>query len=109
MKPLERHLDVQSFKKMRVLVQKAPAAVYHCFSRSKEFLFDMHRWAYVGMIQMGLLCAVLMKNEGNHGKRQVMQQRAPVLLHPKFLTKAKEVLHQATLDKGLRKRLIEDA
>lgn len=69
----------------------------------------MHRWAYVGMIQMGLLCAVLMKNEGNHGKRQVMQQRGPVLLHPKFLTKAKEVLHQATLDKGLRKRLIEDA
>ncbi|CAJ1398136.1 unnamed protein product [Effrenium voratum] len=63
-----------------------------------QFLFDMHRWAYVGMIQMGLLCAVLMHQEGNPAKRQLMQMRGPVLLHPEFLSRAKDVIQQASLD-----------
>ena len=46
---------------------------------------------YVGMIQMGLLCAVLMHNEGHPQKRELMQLRGPVLLHPSFLSKAKDM------------------
>lgn len=69
----------------------------------------MHRWAYVGLIQMGLLCAVLMNNEGDPGKRKVMHERGPVLLHPQFLSKAKEVMHQATRERTLRERLLTDS
>ena len=73
-----------------------------------QFLFDMHRWAYVGMIQMGLLCAVLMHQEGNPAKRQLMQMRGPVLLHPEFLSRAKDVIQQASLDPKERARLCEE-
>eukprot|EP00435_Cladocopium_sp_Y103_P054673 s391_g17.t2 len=73
----------------------------------EDFLFDMHRWAYVGLLQMGLLCAVLMNNEGDPRKRQLMHERGPVLLHPKFLSKAKEVLRQAMTEKMVRERLIK--
>lgn len=74
----------------------------------EDFLFDMHRWAYVGLLQMGLLCAVLMNNEGDPRKRQLMHERGPVLLHPKFLSKAKEVLRQAMTEKMVRERLIKE-
>ena len=55
---------------------------------------------------MGLLCAVLMHNEGNPGKRELMKQRGPVLLHPRFLAKAKEVMQMAPSDKSLAKQLL---
>ncbi|CAK9101058.1 APH domain-containing protein [Durusdinium trenchii] len=73
----------------------------------EEFLFEMHRWAYVGMIQMGLLCAVLMHNEGHPQKRELMQLRGPVLLHPSFLSKAKEIIQEAILDTSLRAEVLE--
>jgi len=75
---------------------------------AQDFLFDMHRWAYVGLLQMGLLCAVLMNNEGDPRKRQLMHERGPVLLHPKFLSKAKEVLRLAVTEKMVRERLIKE-
>ena len=68
----------------------------------------MHRWAYVGLLQMGLLCAVLMNNEGDPRKRQLMHERDPVLLHPKFLSKAKEILRLAVKEKMVRERLIKE-
>ena len=70
------------------------------------FLLDMHRWAYVGLLQMGLLCAVLMHNEGNPAKRELMRKRGPVLLHPGFLSKAKEVMRAAPCDKSLADQLL---
>ena len=75
---------------------------------AQDFLFDMHRWAYVGLLQMGLLCAVLMNNKGDPRKRQLMHERGPVLLHPKFLSKAKEVLRLAVTEKMVRERLIKE-
>ena len=66
----------------------------------------MHCWAYVGLLQMGLLCAVLMHNEGNPAKRDLMRQRGPVLLHPGFLAKAKEVISAAASDKDKAGQLV---
>ena len=57
---------------------------------------------------MGLLCAVLMNNEGDPRKRQLMHERGPVLLHPKFLSKAKEILRLAVKEKMVRERLIKE-
>ena len=42
-----------------------------------------------------MLCAVLMDQTPNPGKRQVMRQRGPVLLHPGFLAMCKSVLAEA--------------
>ncbi|CAE7930674.1 unnamed protein product [Symbiodinium sp. KB8] len=70
------------------------------------FLLEMHCWAYVGLLQMGLLCAVLMHNEGNAAKRDLMRQRGPVLLHPGFLAKAKEVMRGAASDKDKAGQLV---
>lgn len=75
-------------------------------SEVESFLFDMHCWAYVGLIQMGLLSAVLMHNEGHPAKRELMQKRAPELLSPTFLAKAKDLLLAARQDEAVRSRLL---
>lgn len=64
-------------------------------SNVDKLLLDMHRWSYVGMLKMGLLCAVLMENEGPEGKRKLMRQRGPVLLNPSFLKLAKDVVRRS--------------
>eukprot|EP00928_Gymnodinium_smaydae_P075715 TRINITY_DN58734_c0_g1_i1.p1 TRINITY_DN58734_c0_g1~~TRINITY_DN58734_c0_g1_i1.p1 ORF type:complete len:374 (+),score=49.29 TRINITY_DN58734_c0_g1_i1:47-1168(+) len=71
-----------------------------------DFLFDMHRWAYVGMLKMGLLCAVLMCNDGHAQKREVMRLRGPVLLNPDFLKQSKHVIVEAVRDSSLRESLL---
>ena len=62
-----------------------------------ELLLTMHLWAYVGCLKMGLLCAVLMANDGHPDKRVVMRTRGPTLLHPRFLHHAKRCM-QAAID-----------
>lgn len=66
----------------------------------EEMLLTMHLWAYFGILKMGLLCAVLMNNEGHEGKRQVMHLRGPVLLHPGFLKAAKRCMAEAQAGPG---------
>ena len=61
----------------------------------EEMLLTMHLWAYFGILKMGLLCAVLMNNEGHEKKREVMHLRGPVLLHPEFLVTAKRCMEEA--------------
>ena len=60
-----------------------------------DFLLAVHAWSYVGLLKMGLLCAVLMSNEGHEQKREVMRARAPVLLHPAFLGRARDAVRAA--------------
>ena len=56
---------------------------------------------------MGLLCAVLMDNEGHAQKREVMRARAPVLLHPSFLERARSILRAcASGDESARAGLL---
>jgi len=79
--------------------------------REDALLAAMHAWTYVGLLKMGLLCAVLMDNGGHAKKREVMRKRGPVLLHRGFLLAAQGVLRQAAvagspaqeelIDKGL--------
>lgn len=68
-----------------------------------ELLLTMHLWAYFGILKMGLLCAVLMNNEGHEGKREVMHLRGPVLLHPEFLRAAKRCMDEARAGVGDRR------
>ncbi len=63
-------------------------------SEIEQLLFDMHLWAYFGMLKMGILCAVLMRNEGHHAKRCAMLDLGPKLLSSRILLKAKELLTQ---------------
>ena len=74
----------------------------------ESFLFDMHCWAYVGLIQMGLLSAVLMHKEGQPAKRELMLKRAPELLSPTFLAKSKDFLLAARADEALKSRLLRE-
>lgn len=66
----------------------------------EQMLLTMHLWAYFGILKMGLLCAVLMNNEGHEQKRQVMHLRGPVLLHPEFLLAAKRCMEEAQAEPG---------
>ncbi len=66
-------------------------------SEIEQLLFDMHLWAYFGMLKMGILCAVLMRNEGHHAKRCAMLDLGPKLLSFRILSKAKELLTQVKL------------
>ena len=59
-----------------------------------ELLECMHAWTYVGLLKMGLLCAVLMENEGHAEKRAIMRLRGPVLLHRGFLQAARGCLER---------------
>ena len=80
-------------------------------SELDPFLLAVHAWSYVGLLKMGLLSAVLMANEGHEQKREIMRARAPVLLHPAFLARARAVLsaglsgneyhREAILERGL--------
>ena len=54
----------------------------------------------MGLLKMGLLCAVLMDNEGHAQKREVMRARAPVLLHPSFLERARSILRACASGDG---------
>jgi hypothetical protein len=65
-----------------------------------ELLLTMHLWAYFGLLKMGLLCAVLMNNEGHERKREVMHLRGPVLLHAEFLRAAKRCMEEAQAGAG---------
>eukprot|EP01051_Picozoa_sp_SAG22_P017314 SAG22_NODE_2640_length_2347_cov_2.132117_2_plen_222_part_00 len=60
-----------------------------------QLLFELHCWSYTGCLKMGLLCAVLMDQTANPGKRAVMKKRGPTLLHPRFLAICKQVLAEA--------------
>eukprot|EP00406_Dinophysis_acuminata_P036863 CAMPEP_0179356422 /NCGR_PEP_ID=MMETSP0797-20121207/77879_1 /TAXON_ID=47934 /ORGANISM="Dinophysis acuminata, Strain DAEP01" /LENGTH=146 /DNA_ID=CAMNT_0021071597 /DNA_START=29 /DNA_END=465 /DNA_ORIENTATION=- len=71
-----------------------------------RLLFDMHRWAYVGMLKMGLFCAILMHNEGNPRKRGVMRAKGPVLLNPAFLECAKALLRESVRSAAVREDLL---
>ena len=81
------------------------------YEREDALLAAMHAWTYVGLLKMGLLCAVLMNNVGHDAKREVMRKRGPVLLNSFFLLAAQGVLRQAAvagspaqeelIDKGL--------
>ena len=76
-----------------------------------ELLRVAHAWGYFGLIKMGLLCAVLMANEGHDQKRAVMRIRGPVLLHRDFLVEAQAVLREAAPLEGgddARAQLAED-
>jgi hypothetical protein len=74
----------------RDTVEGSPTAV-----ELDEFLFAAQLWSYVGMLKMGLLCAVLMDRPGHLQKREVMRARGPVLLHPQFLKTVKLLMRRA--------------
>lgn len=88
-------------------LQREFAAAYLSKSSSAqqvdELLLTMHLWAYFGILKMGLLCAVLMNNEGHERKREVMRLRGPVLLHPEFLQAAKRCMEEAQAGLGERR------
>lgn len=73
----------------------------------EALLFTMHLWAYFGLLKMGLLCAVLMNNEGHERKREVMRLRGPVLLNSDFLRAAKRCMEEAQAAAGdMRENLL---
>eukprot|EP01052_Picozoa_sp_SAG31_P020658 SAG31_NODE_1564_length_7868_cov_5.665766_7_plen_65_part_00 len=49
-----------------------------------------------------------MDSTTNAGKRDIMRARGPVLLHPKFLAEARDVVTKAAADSGVRDTLISD-
>ena len=69
-------------------------------SEINDFLLHMHIWAYMGLLKLGLICAILMNNPGHVQKRVLQKLRAPVLLHPGFLTAAKEIIERVSVQLG---------